>query len=882
MNIKYINIFLALALASTSALATDGDLVKQHIKKKVEKKANEKIEYSRSLQDVINASIKKRSKEAEEAPAEDSSGEASPMEIYKIKDNAGIDEKPVATDSSGEDSEISVDEDAGSSKDSSHELKSVIIDDAPKPSVKTELPNQIEKEVPEKTVKEIKKESGQEVKKAEKVIKEEAKKPENKEIAKTAKSAAKEEVSAALDQATIEADDLTYDPATKTLTAENNVVMGYRDREIRAQKIEYDQDSRMISAENGVQYKDSSGTIFKADDILVTDKFDKGEMKNVNVDFGDGSTFTSENLTILDMNKYNLSNSVYSPCDMCKDGKHLWQMDAQKIFYNEADGRVYYRNAYLKLLGKKIAWLPYLSHPTPYAKSASGFLTPKFGQSSEYGFFARIPYYYQPKQNLDFTFSPLLTMGDGPIMVAEMRHLIESGSYELEVSGATPPEMDEFGNKISGGGRKFRGHFKGKGDFTSGEYWNYGFDIARSSDDTYLRRYNLGNYEDVLKSELYVNRLKDRDYFSTKAISFQGLRATDDPAISPYVAPLIDAGKTFAVSDKYNGRVETNLNTMVLKRDTGADSSRLIGGANYKADYTSSGGHMFNFSVGTRADYYDVNKVPFNGTEYNGSVNRVMPNASVTWSYPLQKMGESYSMIIEPITMAVISPNGNNTAKIPNEDSQNIDLSDYNLFQENHISGYDIVEDGFRLNYGVRGVVSSDDLGDYNFLLGQNYRAKTDPATFDEASGLSDNYSDYVGRIVTGSKKVQSSYRFRLDKDNMKFKRNEVGFNIDLNPVQLATNYTFIDGVDALSKDRQEIASSGTIKINDSYSVTSHATRNMDNDDNNGWVNAGTGLIYTNKCLTSSFEINKEFTRDRDIRPATEFIIKIALKNFGS
>jgi LPS-assembly protein len=233
--------------------------------------------------------------------------------------------------------------------------------------------------------------------------------------------------------------------------------------------------------------------------------------------------------------------------------------------------------------------------------------------------------------------------------------------------------------------------------------------------------------------------------------------------------------------------------------------------------------------------------------------------------------------------MVAVSPNGNNTIKIPNEDSQNIDLSDYNLFQENHISGYDILEDGLRVNYGVRGVVSTDLLGDYNFLLGQNYRAKTDPQTFSEASGLSDNYSDFVGRIITGSKKVQSSYRFRLDKDNFQFKRNEVGFNIDLSPVQLATSYIFIAGDPLVTaKDRQEISSSGTFKLTDEFSLTSHATRNMDNDDNQGWVNAGTGVIYTNSCLTSTIELNKEFTRDRDIKPATELIFKISLQNFGS
>src|SRR6185312_12848079 len=134
----------------------------------------------------------------------------------------------------------------------------------------------------------------------------------------------------------------------------------------------------------------------------------------------------------------------------------------------------------------------------------------------------------------------------------EMRHLIENGHYNLEVSGAYPREFDINGKPVPGGGHVFRGHVKGSGDFTSGDNWEYGFDATRTSDDTYLRRYNFGHYEDILKSEAFADWIKDRDYFQTKLLSFQDLRATVDPATQPVVAPLIDAGKTYRLSDDYN------------------------------------------------------------------------------------------------------------------------------------------------------------------------------------------------------------------------------------------------------------------------------------------------------------------------------------------
>ncbi len=695
------------------------------------------------------------------------------------------------------------------------------------------------------------------------------------------KAEAKAALPSILEKAVIEADNLIYDKEAKILTAEGNVVFGYDGREIKAQKIEYNQNTRMIKADDGVEFKDETGAVFRAKNIFVTDQFDKGEMHDVTAKFEDGSTFDTENLTITGINQYDLKNSAYSPCKMCLGGKRLWEFDAEKIIYDEKDGRVKYENTYLKVLGKKVAWLPYISHPTPSAKSKSGFLTPSFGQSSDYGVFVQVPYYWQPKPNMDFTFSPMITTGDGPIFINEFRHLTHMGEYKLNFSGALPKELDDQGNKIPGGDRKFRGHIQGLGSFDYGENWNYGFDFARTTDDTYLRRYKIGAFEDVLKSEVYANRIEGRNFFSAKALAFQGLRATDDPSISPIVTPLIDAGKTFAVSEKYNQRVETNLNTMFLQRDSGADSRRVSGDVDYKADYTTTGGHKLNFSVGTRADYYDVSKVPFLSGQYDGSASRMLPTASLTWSLPLQKAGETYGLVLEPIVMGVISPNGGNTAKIPNEDSQNIEIYDYNLFQEDHISGHDLVESGTRANYGVRGVLTTDKLGDYNFLVGQNYRAQTDPAVFGPTSGLDDNFSDLVGRVITGSEKVQTSYRFRLDKDDMSFKRNEVGVNFNINPVEMAASYTFIDGVNAFP-DRQEVATGAKIKLTDSVSLLTNARRNLDADTNAGWVSAGGGLEYITDCVTTSFEVRREFTRDRDIEPSTDFIVKVSLANFGN
>ncbi len=668
------------------------------------------------------------------------------------------------------------------------------------------------------------------------------------------------------------------------MKAAGNVVLGYQDREIRAQNIEYNQDSKIINAENGVQYTDSTKTILKAKTAIVTDTMDRGEMKNVEVDMPDGSKFFADNLTITGREKYDLTKAYYQPCDSCYDGQQLWQVDADKIVYDGDKGRVYYRDVYMEALGEKLVWLPYISHPTPFAQSKSGFLSPKFGQSSQLGTFAQVPYYYQPRSNIDFTITPYMTTEDGLIMILEHRHLMEDGYYQIEVSGAYPRERDSSGHTIPGAGNEFRGNIKTKGDFrlAKDSDWGYGWDINRATDDTYLSRYHISTYEDVLTSELYTNYLSDRDYFSMKALAFQGLTATDNPAISPTVLPLINAGKTYDVSEDYNQKFEMSFNGMNLNRDVGADSIRAIGKGAWTADYVSTGGHIFNFNMNARADHYNVENVPYLSGQYNGAIDRMIPTGSVKWSFPVQKVGQSYGLVLEPTTMFVVSPNGNNNFRIPNEDSQNIELYDYNLFQEDHISGYDLVEDGPRADYGLRGSMNTENLGDYNFLLGQTYRLHDDPAILGPASGMEDNLSDYVGRISTGSDKVQTAYRFRVDKDDFEFRRNEISLGLTLKEIQLNTAYTFIDGTGPTDPTRQEIYTNSSIKLTDKWNLLMDARRNMDNDQDAGWVNVGGGFGYVTSCVNASVQLEREFTRDRDIQPSTDIIFKVNLANFGS
>ena len=74
--------------------------------------------------------------------------------------------------------------------------------------------------------------------------------------------------------------------------------------------------------------------------------------------------------------------------------------------------------------------------------------------------------------------------------------------------------------------------------------------------------------------------------------------------------------------------------------------------------------------------------------------------------------------------MLVISPNSKNSNDIPNIDSTVFDFDNTNLFVENRFVGYDRVETGSRLSYGLKWSIFNNSAKnqDLSFLFGQVYR----------------------------------------------------------------------------------------------------------------------------------------------------------------
>src|SRR3546814_7333469 len=98
------------------------------------------------------------------------------------------------------------------------------------------------------------------------------------------------------------------------------------------------------------------------------------------------------------------------------------------------------------------------------------------------------------------------------------------------------------------------------------------------------------------------------------------------------------------------------------------------------------------------------------------------------------------------MAMVALAPSDVNPDRIPNEDSSNLEFDDFNLFETNRFPGYDRIEGGQRVTYGLRGAIYGLDGGKVEAFLGQSVRHGDDD-DFADGSGLDSTLSDIVGRL---------------------------------------------------------------------------------------------------------------------------------------
>lgn len=700
----------------------------------------------------------------------------------------------------------------------------------------------------------------------------------------------------------LRADEVTYDQEMDVITATGNVEVSQGDRVLLADTVSYNRRAGSVTASGNVTLMEPTGEVLFGDFMELNDELRDGFINNAKALLTDNSRLAAVAGQRTEGSREEFVKGVFSPCDLCKDDPSrppLWQMKGVRMTRDEVDREITFHDATLEMYGVPVFYSPYFSMPDPTVKRRSGFLNPVAGEATGVGAWLGVPYYGVLSDSADLTVEPRVFTHEGPFLGAEYRQSFDNGKLRLAISGADGYVLK--GGQINANEQRIRGNIAGEGRFDLDDNWRTGFDIARATDQTYLRRFHVtdtyrpfGHYDlpNLSTSDVYTEGFFGESYAQASAFAFQSLVIGSVAEQLPKVAPY--GGYSYVGPRGENGgyvKVDTNMLSLTRQQlppltngqpRVSTASDRLATVSGYYLPYTSSRGDVWMFSGTLEADGYYVEDVfdPRTGKPYTGSTGRVHPQAAAQWRYPMIKQSGTTSYLIEPIADVVVGPNGDNPSRIPNEDSQAFEFDETNLFSLRRYPGYDLVASGSRVDYGLNTGVYGEGGGSTTAFLGQSATAHPDP-TFSPTSGLHRNISDIVGKVAVSPRKfIDLSYRFRLDRASLKSNRDEFAVTTYMGKSNVTLSYlNFAGPVNGVSTSRTSQGGLSTfLAINDYWTAYGAYTRDLvANQSRVGRI----GAYYRDECYAILISLDETFQTNQDLQKGFSLLVRFSLKYLG-
>jgi LPS-assembly protein len=392
-----------------------------------------------------------------------------------------------------------------------------------------------------------------------------------------------------------------------------------------------------------------------------------------------------------------------------------------------------------------------------------------------------------------------------------------------------------------------------------------------------------------------VERIDPNSYLSIAGWATQTLRAGDSQGLVPVALPALDYRRRLP-APVLGGKVEFQFNTLGILRSAGQDTQRAFASAQWDMRRLTRMGQEVTLTALVRGDVYHSARNELTTTAiYRGNPgwqHRGVATAAIDVKWPLMGKVFGGNQVITPRMQIVASPSIRNLA-VPNEDSRAIDLQDSNLFALNRFPGYDRIEDGVRFTYGL----------DWQFeaprwriktTIGQSYRLTSKASLLPDGTGLANRVSDIVGRTEIEYRNfVRFTHRFRLDKDSLAFRRNEIDATLGNQRTYVELGYSRLNRNIASTiedlKDSEELRAagriaiarywslfgSGVVNLRETDSVTRRVTRGFEP------LRTRLGVAYQDDCLEMGLTWRRDFVTTGDAKKGDIFEVRFALRNLG-
>lgn len=732
----------------------------------------------------------------------------------------------------------------------------------------------------------------------------------------------------------LEADSLINDETASTLTAKGNVEGRYQDRTLRANSVTYNNLTGQVIAIGDVVLIDPTGATQFADQIELSGKLEAGTATNFTARFEEGGILGASFVVRDGKEGVELYNAYYTACEPCQEagkaGKNpTWQIKARKVKQNPNRNSIEYRDAVFQLAGVPIFYTPYLSHPDPSAKRASGLLAPFAGIAGDKGFNIEVPYYWAIDDYTEATITSHVYAKVNPLVEVDFRRKFYSGEVNINTSMTYGSAFDNDGDPFNDPtrfinqdeattGKRLRSHIFSDGLFNLTNFWTTGFGVQAATDDLYLRRYDLAERPEAtglyqsdslrLLSQAFALGQNNNTRFAVSTFGFQSLRTSiirdandsslfnvfrEDDSALPIALPKIELNH-FMTDPLIGGRAEVFGDLTLLSRQEGEDYTRGTAGFSYDKTWIAPGGIEVKPFGELRYDYVELKREGVSGASgITNDFDRTLGQVGVDVRYPFIKRSGNMDIVIEPRVQVTQSFGdgklssfsevfGNATSTQLFQDSLGLDFDQANFWASNKALGYDFWQKGLRADVGAS--ISADwDVSRASLFLGQSYADNFDES-FGLNTGLSGDKSDIVGEAeLSLNNKLTMNTRVRFNDDEGEFRRIDTSLRYTGERFQTNWRYYKINNKSAINSalltvPAEEISGGVTVKLAKNWSTRYSTYYDIDA---NVARRQELGLIFDDQCTRIELFYNKSRNDIGVVGDSEGFGIRLSLLTLG-
>ncbi len=623
-----------------------------------------------------------------------------------------------------------------------------------------------------------------------------------------------------------------------------------------------------------VTFKDNLGNISKFENFFGDLKNKEVHGKNVKYFFTKSSFGNKKNEPRLygnilesNSNKTEVSKGIFTTCKK-RDGCPPWTIKAKKITHDKNKKIINYQNAWLQVYDKPIFYFPKFFHPDPTVKRQSGFLIPRFSESSNAGTSLQIPYFKVLAGNKDLTFKPRIFEDQKLILQNEYRQVEKNYDHIMDVG--------IFTSILSSDEKSSKTHLFSNTKF---DFYNKFFEendleinLEQVTNDTYLKKYNINSplikSESVMHTFIKYNGYNEDSFLSFSVESYEDLTVNNHDRYE-FIYPDITYSKDLDKKFNLNGLLNFSSSLFQKQYNTNQYEQNLINDLTYNSPITFT-------ESGVTKDYKILIKnsnlrYKTGSKNKNNSTNKLLSNLMYTLSYPLKKEGKIYDDFLKPTLSYRFSPN--KTANIRSAERR-LDSTNINSF--NRISSNDGVEGGQSLTMGIKFNKNDKNQNEkFSIDLAQVIRDKSNP-DLPITSTLNKKYSDIIGKVKFNLKdNLNFEYNFMMDNNLDKTNYNSIIADISVN--NFITSFEYLEE-SALVGNKSFISNTTSYLFDENNSIKFSTRRNKEID-----LTEFYNLVYQyeNDCLKAALEYNRTFYNDSDIKPEDEIFFSLTIVPFS-